>query len=720
MIPVNPALLTVVAAVATAAPSRSQDFSVAVDGKPVVFAGAGPLRTPAGALLVPLRGIFESLGATVKFDPLTRAITAVRGETTVLLRLGESVGHVNQTPVPLQVPAQSVDGTTLVPLRFIAEAFGAAVKWDSATKVVAISTAKPVAPAPGGGTVPVKPVEVAPPPSGVLVAVDTSSRSITVRTAAGASETVVLADEAVVLTGPSGGEAVRRDIAALRRGDQVVVKARDAQLRALVLEASYGELTGTVESIAPTPDGLRLTLTGGKSLDLSTDLRTTRKDPANPTPAPSAVSEIAKGDLVVIRTSPSDGRPSEVSVVGVAPKTAAKLEIVRILHNATGRWLRAGELLTITVDATAGAKGTVQIAGIADSPVALVETSAGRYTATIPAPAETVAKDRKIVVALAIAPDATKTAESPDLVSVDTVAPVPGTLTPVSAESIGERRPVVSATYSDSGSGVDARQVRVRVDGVDVTAKSAIADTFFSFRPDADLAYGAHSVEAVFVDTAGNRVRREWSFSIVEPVPIRAFRALPDNRPLDFGDVVVFTVEGVAGAKSVTVTMGGKIDLALREDKPGTYVGSYTVRKEDNVLDVPVGATLVLPDGREVKQPLGRTLTLTAGAPPAPAVLLPQEGAVVGNRVVFTGRTAPNAQIRIVVKWQGKKGGVVNAGGVYEGYAVTADAKGRWVSPDIELVLPRDVSGALFTAEVIAVGTAGTPSAPVTIRFRNK
>jgi len=720
MIPVNPALLTVLAAVATAAPSRSQDFSVTVDGKPVVFAGAGPLRTPTGALLVPLRGIFESLGASVKFDSLTRAITAVRGETTVLLRLGEAVGHVNQTPVPLQVPAQSVDGTTLVPLRFIAEAFGAAVKWDAATKVVAISTAKQVAPAPGGGTVPVKPVEVAPPPSGVLVAVDTSSRSITVRTASGSSETVILSDEAVVLTGPSGGDATRRDIAALRRGDQVVVKARDSQLRALVLEASYGELTGTVESIAPTPDGLRMTLVGGKNLDLPADLRTTRKDAANPTPAPSAVSEIAKGDLVVVRTSPSDGRPSEVAVVGVAPKPAAKLEIVRILHNATGRWLRTGESLTISVDATAGAKGTVEIAGITDNPVELAESSAGRYTATIPAPAETVAKDRKVVVSLTIVPDAAKTAESPDLVSVDTIAPVPGTLTPDAAANIGERRPVVSATYSDNGSGVDARQVRVSVDGVDVTAKSAIADTFFSYRPENDLTYGAHTVEAVFADIAGNRVRREWAFTLVEPVPIRAFRALPDNRPLDFGDIVIFTVEGVAGAKSVVVKMGNKFELALREDKSGTYLGSYTVRKEDNVLDAEVIATLVLPDGREAKQPLGRTLTLTAGAPAAPVVLLPQEGAVVGNRVVFTGRTAPNAQVRIAIKWQGKKGGVVNAGGVLDGFAVTADSKGRWVSPDIELALPRDISGALFTAEVVAVGTGGIASAPVTIRFRNR
>lgn len=718
MNPNIPALLAVSAGLVASLPAWSQDFTVTVDGKPLVLSGAGPLRTPSNALLVPLRGIFEALGATVRFDALTRSVTAVRGETTVLLRLGEAVGHVNETPVPLQVPAQSVDGTTLVPLRFIAEAFGASVKWDPALKTVAISTAKPVAPVSGAGTVVVKPVEVAPPPSGVLVAVDISARTIGIRTAAGVVENVELSSEAVVLSGTTGGESVRRDIAALRRGDQVVVKARDAQLRAIVLEATYGEVAGTVEAVVPAPDGLRLALAGGKVLDVALDVRTTRKGSANLTPVPSSVTEIAKGDRVVVRTSPLDGRPSEISVLADAPKPVVALRITRVSHDAAGRWLRSGESVKVIVDATPGAKGTAAIPGVVDQAAALTESSPGVYTATLIVPAGVVAKDRKVSVVLTSAPETLRTAEGTDPVSVDTVAPDPGTLAPSANSETAERRPVVSATYSDNGSGVDARKVRLVVDGVDVTGMAAVADSFLSYRPEADLATGVHAVAMELADTAGNTVRREWTFTIAQPVPIRSFRALPDDRPLDFGDVVIFTVEGVAGAKSVLVNLGTTVELALREDKPGTYVGAYTVRKEDNVLDAAVGTTMVLPDGGTVKQALGRTLTLTAGAPVKPVILLPQEGAAVGGRVVFTGRTLPNAQVRIALRWQGRKGGLVNVSGEFETIKVVADSKGRWVSPDLELNLSRDISGVAFTAEVVAVGTAGVASPPATVRFR--
>ena len=711
---------TFVAAVALLAqPAVAQQFSVAVDGKPLVFAGGGPVRLPEGSLMVPLRGIFEALGATVKFDVLTRSITAVRGETTVLLRLGESVGHVNQTPVPLSVPAQSVGGTTRVPLRFIAEAFGASVKWDPATKLVSISTAKTVAPAAGAGTVAIRPVEVAPPTTGVVDAIDPATRSVSVKTAAGAVEAVVLAETAVVLIGPEGGEAVRRDIAALRRGDQVVVKARDAQGHAIVVEASYGEVAGTVETVVTTPDGLRLLLVGGKTVDLRADVRTGRIDPASKQLQPSAVSEISKGDQVTVRTSPADGRPGEVTVVPAPSAPVPVAEITRVQHNGVGKWLRSGDALTITVEATPGIRGTVRLPGIdgADA-VALVEATPGRYTTTVPLPPGLFAKDRVAEATFVAGPNVSRSQSAGEPYSIDTTAPVPGTFVPAAGTQLVDRRPNITGTYTDDGSGVDARQVRIRIDKVDVTAKATVADAFFAYKPDTDLGTGIHQVEVDLVDVAGNTVKREWAFTIDEPAPVKSFRALPDDRPLDYGDIVVFTVDGAPGAKSATVKLGAKVDITLREDKPGNYVGTYTVRKEDVVRDAIATLTLVLADGRAVVQTLDRQLTLTAGVPAIPLVELPQEGASVGGAVVFTGRTLPGAQVRISLRWQGRKGGVVNAAGTFPEVTVVADAKGRWISPDIELVLPRDINGALFTADIVAVGTAGMASAPATVRFR--
>ncbi|RKD22081.1 hypothetical protein BEP19_13505 [Ammoniphilus oxalaticus] len=93
--------------------------------------------------MVPLRGIFEALGADVKWDDSARRITATKDTTEVRLDLGSKTGFVNSKPVPLDVEARIVEGRTMVPLRFISEAFGSEVKWDNKTKTVLITTNQP-------------------------------------------------------------------------------------------------------------------------------------------------------------------------------------------------------------------------------------------------------------------------------------------------------------------------------------------------------------------------------------------------------------------------------------------------------------------------------------------------------------------------------------------------------------------------------------------------
>jgi len=93
-----------------------------------------------GRVLVPLRGIFENLGADVLYDPQTKQIKATRDGKVVELTLGERQAFVNGQQVYLDVPADTIAGRTMVPLRFVSEAMGADVKWRSATRTVAIST----------------------------------------------------------------------------------------------------------------------------------------------------------------------------------------------------------------------------------------------------------------------------------------------------------------------------------------------------------------------------------------------------------------------------------------------------------------------------------------------------------------------------------------------------------------------------------------------------
>jgi hypothetical protein len=153
--------------------ASAQAARVVVNGQLMVF--DQPPVVAGGRMLVPLRGVFEHLGATVLWNPATNVVTAQRGDTQVQLVIGGRQASVNGRVVLLDVPATIVRGRTLVPLRFVSEAMGAYVDWDNATRVVTITsgtTALPVQrPAPAPQPVPVQPPPPAPPPAPAILSV---------------------------------------------------------------------------------------------------------------------------------------------------------------------------------------------------------------------------------------------------------------------------------------------------------------------------------------------------------------------------------------------------------------------------------------------------------------------------------------------------------------------------------------------------------------------
>ena len=124
-------LVLVFAATAQAAPK------VVLDGKTLTFDTA-PVEEQ-GRILVPLRIIFEALGATVGWDEATQTVTAQKDGVEIKLVIGGQAYKNNQA-VSLDVPAKVVDGRTLVPIRFVSEALGATVGWENG--VVNISSSR--------------------------------------------------------------------------------------------------------------------------------------------------------------------------------------------------------------------------------------------------------------------------------------------------------------------------------------------------------------------------------------------------------------------------------------------------------------------------------------------------------------------------------------------------------------------------------------------------
>lgn len=114
------------------------EVQTTLDGRPLHF--DQPAIMQDGRVMVPLRGIFESLGADVLFDNATRTIKATKGDRVVELALGSREAMINGQMSYLDVPASSIAGRTLVPLRFVSEALGADVRWSPASRTVALSS----------------------------------------------------------------------------------------------------------------------------------------------------------------------------------------------------------------------------------------------------------------------------------------------------------------------------------------------------------------------------------------------------------------------------------------------------------------------------------------------------------------------------------------------------------------------------------------------------
>jgi hypothetical protein len=90
-------------------------------------------------VLVPLRAILEGLKGSVNWDNDTRKVVGSFGDKTVSLVIDDTNAMVNGVTTTLDVPAQIVVDHTMVPLRFISEALGAYVTWDSTNYIVSIA-----------------------------------------------------------------------------------------------------------------------------------------------------------------------------------------------------------------------------------------------------------------------------------------------------------------------------------------------------------------------------------------------------------------------------------------------------------------------------------------------------------------------------------------------------------------------------------------------------
>ena len=91
-----------------------------------------------GRTLVPIRAIAESFGAMVDWDQGMFLVIIDTDETTILLKIGDDLYVVNDEAKKMDTSALLFKDRTLVPLRFVAEALGYIVDYDEGSDTITI------------------------------------------------------------------------------------------------------------------------------------------------------------------------------------------------------------------------------------------------------------------------------------------------------------------------------------------------------------------------------------------------------------------------------------------------------------------------------------------------------------------------------------------------------------------------------------------------------
>jgi hypothetical protein len=99
-----------------------------------------------GTLLIPLRSMFEQMGATVSYDAGTKTVTVSKAGAEVKVTVGKPEVVINGESRPLDVPPMIYHGVVLVPVRVISEGMGAYVQWVPDRHIVVVRYIPPTPP----------------------------------------------------------------------------------------------------------------------------------------------------------------------------------------------------------------------------------------------------------------------------------------------------------------------------------------------------------------------------------------------------------------------------------------------------------------------------------------------------------------------------------------------------------------------------------------------
>ena len=96
-----------------------------------------------GSTLLPVRSVSNAFGCEVNWDGDTKTVSVNKGDTQITIVIGQKELTVNDTKQTISAPAQIINGRTYVPLRALGEALNCEIQWVNDTRTVEITPNDP-------------------------------------------------------------------------------------------------------------------------------------------------------------------------------------------------------------------------------------------------------------------------------------------------------------------------------------------------------------------------------------------------------------------------------------------------------------------------------------------------------------------------------------------------------------------------------------------------
>lgn len=621
-----------------------------------------PSRPPVrilGHVLAPAREILTAVGCTTAWDPKARIFTATKGQQVLKIAAGKTEAMVGDQPLTLPVPALVVGDTLYLPLQTVAEVFGGVLNWDSAAETASLSFIPP-----GKRIAGTLMQTFSGPPRAVVIFDATTSLYRAIALSPAAKLTLRQADR-------PPAEATFED---LRVGDWVVaVLDENDQIKSLAAE--YKQVEGTVQQ----SEAGTVLLQDGTVLRLMETAVLVDESGRRVLP-----DKLGAGAVIRARVNPNTGATGWV--VLLTPASEQPTAIITTAGIINFQDFRPGDAMRVTMQGTAGAKGSFDVEGFAQD-VPLREVTPGVYEGEYVF--EAVDGERQSFVTCKLtASGQTVTFEIPRRFMVDGLAPRIVRVSPADGEETVERRPTVSVEYRDEGAGIDLNSVVLRMDGQDVSAALELRATSCTYAVPANLNLGPHTAEIALRDRVGNETSLRWQFRVVAPAALQKVLYVKHNAavPLGQGQTLTIEVGTTEPGKQCWVDLGQMRLHLVRQPSTNIYKGAYKVKPTDNIVDGDLVATFVDGAGKQFQLAATTKVNLRGDLPPGVAITSPKDGERIKEPFRVIGRGQPGTQVQVVVSYT-KRVLIQFTGELYRA-TVTADENGNWQTEEIDPEVP--------------------------------